>query len=377
MRILRIADIPNNRTGGMSRTMHCTGEVLATAGHQVDYLFGDDFKVAGPIQLRRFAVPLKILSLIRQRTPPGSPYDVIEIHEPLAAPYAWQRRRNPTLPPLVVFSYGLEERSHPALLNYRRLKGLSVTFKNRYSPLSVVWQAKYAVRHADHVICSNSEDVRHLQAAGVSREKLTQHHSGVEPEFLVAGRAEANLERNGILFLGSWLARKGILDLVPAVSAVLRAHPTLRFTAAGCGVGSDQVQSSFAVALRPRIRVLPAVADNRTLIGLYRDHAILALPSFFEGQPLVMIEAAALGLAIVTTGICGMADFIANQENGLTVPVGDVAALTERLSTLAGDSVLTRRLGEAARQKAAQFSWTNAAQRILRAYEQASTQRGK
>jgi hypothetical protein len=132
MRILRIADIPNNRTGGMSRTMHGTGEVLTAAGHQVDYLFGDDFPVAGPIQLRRFTVPWNIPSLIQQKTPPGSPYDIIEIHEPLAAPYAWQRRRNRALPPLVVFSYGLEERSHPALLNYRRLKGLPVTLKNRY-----------------------------------------------------------------------------------------------------------------------------------------------------------------------------------------------------------------------------------------------------
>ena len=35
MRILRVADIPNNRTGGMSRTMYCTGEVLAAEGQMV------------------------------------------------------------------------------------------------------------------------------------------------------------------------------------------------------------------------------------------------------------------------------------------------------------------------------------------------------
>ncbi len=377
MRILRVADIPNNRTGGMSRTMHCTGDALAAAGHQVDYLFGGEFNVAGPIQFRRFAVPLKIPSLIRRLAQQGKQYDVVEIHEPLAAPYCWQRRRNRSLPPLVVFSYGLEERSHPALLNYRRLKDLPVTLKNRYSPLTVVWQAKYAVRHADHVICSNSEDVRHLQSAGVPLEKLTQHHSGVEPEFLAAGRAEANPERSGILFLGSWLPRKGILDLVPAVSAVMREHPALRFTAAGCGVDAAQVLSSFPTDLCPRIHVVPAIADNRILIELYRDHAILALPSYFEGQPLVMMEAAALGLAIVTTGICGMADFITDRENGLTVAVGNIAALTDRLNCLVGDAALARRLGESARRKVARFTWANAAQKILRAYEQAATPQEK
>ena len=377
MRILRIADIPNNRTGGMSRTMHCTSDVLVAGGHQVDYLFGEDFDVVGPVQLRRFTVPLKIPALIRDHAQRGRRYDVVEIHEPLAAPYGWQRRRNRGLPPLVVFSYGLEERSHPALLNYRRLKGLPVSLKNRYSPLTVVWQAKYAVRHADHVICSNSEDVRHLQAAGVSPEKLTQHHSGVEPEFLAAGNAEANPNRAGILFLGSWLPRKGILDLIPAVSAVMRDHPALRFTAAGCGVDAAQVWSTFPVELRPRIQVVPAITDNRSLIELYRNHAILALPSYFEGQPLVMIEAAALGLAIVTTGICGMADFIVHRENGLTMPVADTAALADHLKRLAGDPALASRLGEAARQLAAHFSWTNATQRILQAYEKALVQRGK
>jgi glycosyltransferase involved in cell wall biosynthesis len=40
------------------------------------------------------------------------------------------------------------------------------------------------------------------------------------------------------------------------------------------------------------------------------------LPSYFEGQPLTMLEAAAMGLAILTTNICGMADFI---ENGINV----------------------------------------------------------
>jgi glycosyltransferase involved in cell wall biosynthesis len=375
VRILRVADIPNNRTGGMSRTMYCTGEVLAAEGHEVDYLFGENLEVPGPVQLRRFTVPLKITSVIRGRARQGRRYDVVEIHEPLAAPYCWRRRHNSDHAPLVVFSYGLEERSHRALLDYRRLKGLPVTLKNRYSPLTVVWQAEYAVRHADHVLCSNSEDVRHLRAAGVAPEKLTQHHSGVEAEFLAAGQAEPYPERAGVLFLGSWLARKGILDLIPAISTVMRARPALRFTAAGCGVSADEVWSSFAAELRPRIRVLPSVADNRTLIDLYREHAILALPSYFEGQPLVMIEAAALAMAIVTTGICGMADFITDGENGLTVPVGDVATLADRLNSLAGDPVLARRLGEAARRNASQFTWTNAARRILRAYEHALGQR--
>ena len=43
LRVLRVADIPDNRTGGMSRTMYCTGDELAQMGHQVEYLFHESF----------------------------------------------------------------------------------------------------------------------------------------------------------------------------------------------------------------------------------------------------------------------------------------------------------------------------------------------
>lgn len=369
MHVLRIADVPDNRFGGMSRTMYGTGDVLAARGHQIEYLLGDAFRGSGPVQLRRFTVPLKILSAIRRLSREGRRYDLVEIHEPLAAAYCWVRRTRRKVSPLVVFSYGLEERSHQALLRYRRLKGLPVSLKNRYSPLTVVLQAKYAVRHADHVICSNAEDVRYLECAGVPAQRLTQHHSGVEPEFLEAGRQWTDQPRSGILFMGTWLPRKGVLDLVPAVSEVLRKHPAVQFTAAGCGVDEQRVLSDFAPNLRARLRVLPEVKGNQHLIDLYRQHSVLVLPSFFEGQPLVMIEAAAMGLAIVTTPICGMADFIVDRENGLTAAVGNVRVLTERLEETIQNPLLARQLGESARRTAQAYTWANAAAKIELAYE--------
>jgi len=374
LRILRIADVPDNRTGGMSRTMYATGDVLRERGHQVDYLFSPAFRYAGRVQLRRFYVPMEVPDLVRQKMRETGPYDVVELHEPMAAPYAWQRQRDRSLPSLVIFSYGLEERSHPALLNYKRLKNLPVSLKNRWSPLTVVWQARYAVRRADHVICSNSEDVRHLVAAGVPPERLTRHHSGVEPEFFVAGALPPDPARSGILFLGSWLMRKGILDLVPAVTKALRAHPELRFTVAGSGAAEAQVRADLPADVQPRITVLPHVSGNDRLVELYRKHAIFVLPSFFEGQPLVMIEAAAMGLAIVTTRVCGMLDFIEDGQNGMLVEVGDEVSLSARLEQLVSSPALVQKLGAAARQTARSHTWVTAADKIEAAYRQAVAQ---
>lgn len=372
LRVLRVADVTDNRSGGMSRTMYATGDELARRGHLVEYRFCEHLAVSCRPQFRRFAIPRRIVRLVREELAAGKQWDVVEVHEPAAAAYAWNRA---SLPPLVVFSYGLEDRSHRATLDYQRRKGLPVTIKNRFSPLSVVWQAKYATRHAAQVICSNSEDVEHLVGRGVPRNRLTRHHSGVEPEFLAAGGdLPPDNERRGMLFLGSWLHRKGVLDLVPAAAEVLKRHPGEHLTIAGCHAGPEQILPEFPPDIRGRVRVIPRIEGNAALIEIYRRHSVFVLPSYFEGQPLVMIEAAAMGLAIVTTPVCGMRDFIEPEKTGLAVPIANPPALADALSRLLDSPRDARRLGDQARALAQSHTWAAAADKIERAYQQAVSQ---
>lgn len=372
MRILRISTASNNRTGGMSRAMYCTGDALITMGHQVDYIFGEYWQLGASVIPRRFTVPLQIPGLIYSLAQKGKHYDIVEIHEPLAAPYCFNRKINQNLPPVVLFSHGLEKRHQLAELAYRQQKFLPVSLSLRFLRITVL-QAMYGLQNCDHVICLNSEDTAYLQQIGVDKNRITQADNGVESQFLLAGEvlAQASLSRSGILFLGSWVLRKGTLDLVPAISQVMQRHPSLQFTIAGCGFDADTVLADFAEDIRFRIQVIPKISSNEELIDIYRQHSILVLPSYFEGQPLTIFEAAAMGLAIVTTNICGMADFIENGVNGLKVPVGDVESLTQSLDHLVSNPALAQCLGNVARQKVQVYSWKRAAEKIAKAYQQA------
>ncbi|MFM2061302.1 MAG: hypothetical protein RLZZ507_972 [Cyanobacteriota bacterium] len=373
MRILRIADIPKNRTGGMSRAIYSTGDILIEMGHQVEYLVKDNLQTIGSDSLRRrFTVPLLIPSLVRQLIEKGKQYDVVEIHEELAAPYCFMRQIRKDLPPVVIFSHGLQERHQLAELAYRKQKSLPISLSLRYLQITVL-QSMYGVRHCNHVIVLNSEDTAYLQQVGVPENRITQGQNGVEPEFLLAGQtaAESGLSRSGILFVGSWILRKGILDIVPAVSQVMERYPSLKFTIAGCSFDEETVLADFPEEIRSRIQVIPSVSTNEELIEIYRQHSILLLPSYFEGQPLTMLEAAAMGLAIVTTNICGMTDFIEDGIDGLTVPVGDVEELAQSLDKLVSNQILARSLGEVARQKVQAYTWESAAKKMALAYEQA------
>jgi len=258
-------------------------------------------------------------------------------------------------------------------LEYMKLKGLSISTRDRCSLLPELLQAMYAIRRSDHVICSNSDDVNYLVGIGIPRQRITQHHSGVDDRFLKAGATVANAarRRSGILFLGSWLLRKGIQDLVPAVSRVMKNHLDITFTAAGCCCPPEIVRGAFPLELRRRIDVISHLATDDDIIRACEGRSVFVLPSYSEGQPLAMMEAAAFGLAIVTTNSPGMRDFIQHGVNGLLIAMGDVDALTECLDRLVTDSARARMLGEAARRKVHDFTWTNAARRIEDAYRKA------
>ena len=367
--MLRAADVPDDRIGGMSRTMYCTGDELVRAGHHVDYLFHESFTWKVPRQVWRYARTWEALSIIRRRWRAGERWDVIEMHEPLALAYGLARTRDRSLPPLVIFSYGIEARSYAAMRQYRADKGIRFRFRSRITSRALVAQAELALRCADHVICSSREDAEYVVAhSGLSASRVTLHHSGVEQPFLDAGSEPRAPGRRGLLFVGSWIERKGILDLVPAVARVLAERAEVNFTVAGCNCPADNVKKEFPDALRSRVRVIPRMTSTEELVGVYRDHSILVLPSYFEGQPLVMIEAAALGLAIVTTPICGMRDFIDAGVHGLFCPVGDRERLADAMLELVANPHLAERMGERARQRAQEHTWRAAAAKIEAAY---------
>jgi glycosyltransferase involved in cell wall biosynthesis len=108
------------------------------------------------------------------------------------------------------------------------------------------------------------------------------------------------------------------------------------------------------------------------LIDIYQKHNIFVLPSYFEGQPLAMLEAAALGLAIVTTEVCGMRDFIDHNQNGVLVAPGDSESLAAAIIALSNRPQEVRRLGSAAQINVQRFTWDAVAADMLNAYEAAA-----
>ncbi len=91
------------------------------------------------------------------------------------------------------------------------------------------------------------------------------------------------------------------------------------------------------------------------MVEVFRQCHVVCLPSYREGLPRALVEAACCGRAIVTTNVPGCREVVDDGVDGLLVSAGDVGALVDALSCLIADTSLRKQLGLAARDKAVKF----------------------
>ncbi len=114
--------------------------------------------------------------------------------------------------------------------------------------------------------------------------------------------------------------------------------------------------------LRHKIFFLGRVSDDE-LYQLYRKSDIFVFPSLWEGYGIVLAEAMAHGLPIVSTNVSAIPEIVSHGENGLLVAPGSVEALTEALAELVNNDELRHRMAANSLEIANTFkSWDEVGQ---------------
>jgi len=176
--------------------------------------------------------------------------------------------------------------------------------------------------------------------------------------------------RPSILFVGRLDKRKGFKHLLTAYERVKRACPQVRLLAVGAFTPDDASEYvEFAEEHRlPDVHFIGPVPDD-VLCRYYHTCAIVCVPSTgFESFGYVLIEAMAAGKPVVASDIPGYSFVMQDGVQGLLTPPEDDDAIAEALIALVRDADMRRRLGEAGRVRAAEFSWDRVARRVLDYY---------
>lgn len=222
-------------------------------------------------------------------------------------------------------------------------------------------------------IVQNPEDRAVLERAGVSASRLRLIR-GAGVDLQVFHPASPPVEPVCIVLVARMLWDKGVGEFVEAARQLSKAGVNARFVLVGdpdpanpASVPESTLRSwhgQHGVEWWGRREDMPAV--------LQAAH-IACLPSYREGLPKSLLEAAACGLPIVTTDAPGCREVVRDGVNGLLVPVRDAAALAAALGKLIGDAALRRGMGEQSRLRAeTEFGLEAVIAQTLAVYREAS-----
>jgi glycosyltransferase involved in cell wall biosynthesis/GT2 family glycosyltransferase len=379
LRILRIADVPDVATAGMSGYIRSSAEEIERRGHRVTFWSRGQLapRITHP-GTRRLLVPWLIAAKVIASTRLRKRYDIVEINAAASAPYSvLARLAGRRLAPCVVLSFGLDERLWQAELEHLRHYGRRPPLRSRILvPSTLLSQARLGLRTAEAVLIPSTQDRDHLiRRLGVPPERVSFGFTGVSEDLFDVER-KAGIDAR-VLFLGSWIERKGTIELVAAWRRLAKDRPGVRLTVAGVG---DAEAAGADLRGLPGVELVPSVRRDE-LPGLLSAHDMFVLPSWYEGMPLAMLEAAAAGLACVVCAVCGNLDVFApedpQRDGAILIPPNDERALYRALLLLVDDAELRLALGARARERARQFTWAHNAEQTLGAYSAAIKRRGR
>lgn len=202
----------------------------------------------------------------------------------------------------------------------------------------------------------NEDDLSVIAAANrrVRQQAVSTRGSGVDlSRFQGIVEEPAAPEELVITFVGRLIKEKGIFEFVEAAKTVLyTAKRPVRFVV--CGDIDSGNRSAVPKEIMDEWKTVTGLeflghVDDVAQV-LERSHLVV-LPSYREGTPRALLEAAASSLPIIATDVPGCREVVIDQENGLLVPAKNSAALAEAIIDLIGDWWRMRQFGRAGRSR--------------------------
>ena len=224
------------------------------------------------------------------------------------------------------------------------------------------------------IACSNLVKDQLVHYYGVGPERIVVIPNGIEPrpsetptETSTLLREQLGLvsEEKVLLFMGNEFARKGLHTVIEAMARL--AMPGLRLVVAGGGYRRPFERLAAALGIEDRVTFLGKVAEPEQLFGVAD---LFVFPSLYEPFGMVVLEAMAAGVPVITSRACGATEGMRHGLHGIFLDdptsAGEVA---EWVRTLLADDVLSRKISREGKIIASQFCWDAIAERTLEVLE--------
>lgn len=354
-----------DRNAGAAGADAHLAEALRKRGHSADLLFLDDV-VSRRLCETRWASVLFPWLIARRllRRGEAATFDVIEstAGDLWVADVLLSASIRASHPLLAVRTHGLEHlhAEHARIMARQAGERLSLRYRTYHGGFRL-FEVRRDLKRSALVIVHNVEDKRYaVERLHIEEAKIHVVHLGIDERFL-QDASEPSDERAGVLFVGEWLPRKGI-DLLPGIfERILAPTPTAPLTLAGVRQPVEKVLTSFSPTVAQRLTVLPVVPHG-DLPALMSRHSVFVFPSKCEGFGLVLIEAMARGMIVVSSPAGVAPEVIRSGWNGFIVDDYVAESFADAVSSVLQRGGEFSAVRENARATARQFTWDRAAE---------------
>lgn len=243
----------------------------------------------------------------------------------------------------------------PVVIN--AFAGLGYTFTDRHDRATflqsvLTWGLKAAVRlNRSMIICQNADDRNWLHERGIATLGQTSivAGSGVNTEAFTITDPPQGLPI--VILPARMLWDKGIGEFVQAARLLQGKGIRAKFVLVGrCDDDNPAAIPQNQLDEWVREGTVEWWGHREDMARVYAGASLVVLPSYREGLPKVLLEAAACGKSLIATDVPGCRDAVRHQVNGLLVPVRDATALARAIEALLADQPMRERMGKAGRE---------------------------
>ena len=237
----------------------------------------------------------------------------------------------------------------------------------------VKWIYGYVFRHPNAKIIFQNPDDRQLmlQAQLVTiSDSILIRGSGVDMDkFIPLPEADGPPV---VVLAARMLWEKGVGEFVDAARQLREQKVDARFILAGeSDPGNPSAVPVWQLEQWHDSGVVEWLGACDDMARVFSEAHVVCLPSYREGLPKVLIEAAACGRPIITTDVPGCREVVRHEENGLLVPARNPAALAAAMRRLISSAVLRQFLGQRGREIAvAEFALDKVVAQTLAIYQE-------
>lgn len=368
MRVVLASNFPRDERLGSARTPLRLEPELRRLGVDLVTLFAEELPAAPRGRAAELSAPFRMAWALEKYAKTA---DIVDVAGGDGFAYFRYARALRPRQVLVAHSNGLWDLALAAEDPGRQTLVRRVASRLYQDQIICRWEQS-SIRRSDVAVFLSRADADAVVRRGwKTQDGVRGINPGVD-EFFMHG--DALETRRDVAFVGTFFHRKGKDVVSQVMSELMLERPGLALTLFGVGMPAEAVRREFDERVRSRVHVELSLTPRELAARLER-FAVLLFPTRYEGFGIVVSEAMARGLAVVTTRTGAGADLIRDGQNGLIVPVGAPRETKSAVARLLDDDSFRLDVARAAVTLASDLTWSRAAEELVSTYRQTMARR--